>query len=101
MKWASVKEAGAPRHEEQIPLVDAAIEKWLAGPANLDHPAVVLEHRLKDPQAFASRDHALRDHPSDHRPVHAGFECRDRRDGRRVFIAMRAVKDEVAGGHDP
>ena len=63
-------------------------------------PRVVAQHRLEDAQPLARRDHPLRDHGADDRPVHPGREPRDRRDGARVLVAVRHVEEQIARRED-
>ena len=72
LELASVEEAHAAAHEQRVALGDGAVEEGLAGPRHLDHPGVVLQHRLKDPQALSSREHALRDDAADDGALHPG-----------------------------
>src|SRR5690349_1750383 len=74
LELAPVEEANRSRHEEQVALVDASIEKWLARPPDFDHPAVILEDGLEYSKPSARRDNALRDHAADDRPLHSRFE---------------------------
>ncbi len=64
---AAMVEADRPRDQQRLAHRDGAVEKGLTRPHALDDPAVVAEHGVKDPEAAAGGQHALRDHPSDAR----------------------------------
>src|SRR2546423_12518506 len=53
LQLSAVEESHRAGEKHDISLLDAPVQEWLAGPRCLDHPAVVLQHCLKDPQTFA------------------------------------------------
>src|SRR5689334_24254796 len=91
LQLSAVKEAHATGEQHDVAFLDAAIEEWLAGPRRLDHSAVVLQHRLKNPETFARRDDSFGDHLANDRSVHPRLERCNRRDRAGVLITMRNV----------
>ena len=70
LELAAVEKAHGARQQHHVALFDGAIEEWLTRPGRLDHPALVLQHRLKDSQPFARRNDSLGDHLADDGAVH-------------------------------
>ena len=100
LKLAAVKETNWAGEQHVVALLDRTVEERLARPRCLDHSRFVLEDRLEDPQSFAGRDDSLGDHLADDRAVHSRLERCDGRDGARVLVAVRDVKEEIPRGHD-
>src|ERR1700687_1760861 len=74
LELSAVIEAHRSREKHDVALLNASIEEGLSGPGPLDHAAVVLQHRLEDPETAAGGDYALGDHLPDDRSVHACLE---------------------------
>src|SRR5690348_14726000 len=100
LELATMEKADRSGEKHDVALLDAAIEERLAWPRRLDHPAVVLEHRLKNPQTLARRDDTFGDHFADDRAVHPRLQRCDRRNGARVLVSVRYVVQQIARGDD-
>src|SRR5436190_1195396 len=96
LKLAAVEEANVPAHQQRVALGDRAIEERLAGPRHFDHPGVVLQHGLEDPESFSRGQDALGDDAADDRALHSRLERGDGGDGARVLVPMRDVVEQVA-----
>ena len=100
LKLRAVIEAHRPGREQQIALVDRAVQPRPPRPRALDVPAVVTDHGPKHPQLAPRRDDALGDDAPDDRRVLAHPQPGDRIHGRRVLVAVRQVVEEVAPAVD-
>ena len=69
-----VEETHSSGEEHHVALLDGSVEERLAGPRCFDHPALVLQYRLKDSESLAGRDDAFRDDLSDDGPIHPRFQ---------------------------
>ncbi len=84
------------RHQERLPDRDGPVEERLARPDALEHAALVAQHGMKDPKPPARGQHAFGHHPPDACDLLPHFGADERRDGRRVDVAVGKVPEQVA-----
>ena len=97
---APVVEPHRAGDQQRLSHRDGAVEEGLAGPHALEHPAVVAEHGVEDPEPAPGRQHALGHHAPDARHLLPDLCPDERRDGGGVDVAMREVPEQIAGGAD-
>src|SRR2546430_3358597 len=98
---AAVEVADRAGDEKELSGPDGALEKRLARPSAFDHPGVVTQDGPKNPEAFAGRQNAGRDHPADQRYVSPDPHLGDGRDTRGIAVADGDVGEQIFDGAKP
>src|SRR2546421_8307152 len=83
-------------HQQQLALLDLALEKRTAGPGALQQTALVLQDGTEYAQPAPSRENASAHDAPDARDLLSDVRAGQGRHGRRVEIAMRDVIEEIA-----
>ena len=95
LELSAVVEAHGSGGEQQVALVDRAVEPRASRPGAFDVAAPVPDHGTEDAQPAARGDDALRDHAPDDRRILADLQFGDRVDGGRVLVPVRKVVEKI------
>ena len=95
LELLAVVEAHGSGGEQQVALVDRAVEPRASRPRALDVAARVAEHGAEDAQPAPRGDDALRDHAPDDRRILTDLQPGDRVDRGRVLVPVREVVEEI------
>ncbi len=95
-----VVEPNRSRHQQRLPHRDAAVEKRLTRPDALEYSAVIPQHRVKDPQPAPGGQHSFRHHPPDTGNLLPYLGADQRGDGRRIYVAVGKMPEQIAGAED-